>query len=189
MLNPAYPHENMNRLEKASNIAVIIAATVVAVTTIYGRLRPPAAGVATEQFAKQYTGKPLPLPGIQGAAVTTLVLFASVNCHYCAESVPFYRRLAELRSGSSGQLRLVTAFPQARQTADETARYFSEKGITLDAVEPIAFPAIGVNGTPTLALVDRSGTVKAVWVGKLSAEKEAEVLLQIHSMCRDCAVN
>ena len=39
--------------------------------------------------------------------------------------------------------------------------------------------SVGANGFPTLMLVDNTGTVKKTWVGKLSEEKEREVIEQM----------
>jgi hypothetical protein len=40
---------------------------------------------------------------------------------------------------------------------------------------------IGVRGTPTLILIDGGGVVKQSWVGRLSADEEAEVLSRLHT--------
>jgi hypothetical protein len=39
-----------------------------------------------------------------------------------------------------------------------------------------ALASLGTSGTPTLFLLDAHGIVKKVWVGKLSPDREAEVL-------------
>ena len=39
--------------------------------------------------------------------------------------------------------------------------------------------SLGVKGTPTLLIVDQSGTVRQSWVGRLTAERETEVLSRI----------
>jgi hypothetical protein len=179
----------MSPLEKASNIAVIIAAGAIAVTAVYDRVvRPvPFGATPSDTFAKQYKGKPMPLPGFQqGMAPATLVLFVSKNCHFCAESVPFYQRLAAVRSASSGRLRIIASVPQALETEAEAREYFSEKEITLDGAQPAPFRLIGVTATPTLALVGDRGIVTDVWVGKLPPEKEQEVVSRIAAICGGC---
>jgi hypothetical protein len=42
-----------------------------------------------------------------------------------------------------------------------------------------SFPKLGIDATPTLLLVNQEGVVSQVWIGKLTPEKETEVLSQI----------
>lgn len=181
----------MKPLDIASNIAVIVAASAVAATAIYNHVaaRQTSAGaVSASTFTQQYKGKRVPLPGLEaGSGVTTLVLFVSKTCHFCEESAPFYRRLAAVRSASSGRFRMVAAVPQATETGAEAKTYFAERGITLDGAQPAPFRAIGLAATPTLALVSGSGIITDVWTGKLAPDKETEVIGRIEAMCRDCA--
>lgn len=61
------------------------------------------------------------------------------------------------------------------QTFDEAQRYLNEHGISADEIKQTSLNNINVRGTPTLIMVDRSGTVLQSWVGKLPPEKEAEL--------------
>ena len=177
----------MRLLEKTSNIAVIVAACAVAANALYDRVANPAVSSAAPQdtFARHYKGKPIPLAGFQRGAAT-VVLFVSKNCHFCAESAPFYQRLATMRSASSGRLRIVASVPQALETEEDAKGYFSGRGITLDAAQPAPFHKIGVMGTPTLALVSIKGLVTDVWTGKLATDKEDEVIRRISAECSGC---
>lgn len=179
----------MMKLETASNIAVIIAAGAVAGTALYSHVFRPSSTDPSAQatFAQQYKGKRVPLPGLDaGPGVATLVLFVSKNCHFCAESVPFYQRLAAVRTASSGHLRMIAAVPQAIETEAEAKEYFSERGIALDGARPAPFRAIGLVATPTLALVGSAGVITDVWTGKLAPDKETEVMARIGTICREC---
>jgi hypothetical protein len=40
---------------------------------------------------------------------------------------------------------------------------------------------LGVPGTPSLLLVNQAGTVEDTWIGKLSPERETEVLNRLQS--------
>ena len=176
----------MKLLEIASNVAIILAAGAVGVTVIYDRVvSPERFGEApANTFAKQYEGKRLPLPGFQpGVTTTTVVLFVSKSCHVCAESVPFYRQIAAMRSTSSDRIRIVAAVPQAIETEAEARTYFSDRGILLDQAIPVPFRAIGLMATPTVALVGSDSIVRDVWVGKLTPDKEAEALGRIEAVC------
>lgn len=55
-------------------------------------------------------------------------------------------------------------------------RYLSKQGVFVDDVKQISLDSIGAEGTPTLILVDSSGIVKDVWVGKLPKTVEATVI-------------
>lgn len=163
-----------------------MAAGVVAVTAVYDRAtRPEPLGMRpANSFAYRHLGKRLPLPGFQPRdAVATIVLFVSKNCTFCTESVPFYQRLAAVRSASSGRLRMVAAVPQATETAVEARTYFAQRGIILDEALPAPFRAIGLMATPTLILVGHDGIITDVWTGKLTTDNEAGVLGRIQTVC------
>lgn len=180
----------MKLLEVASNVAVIIAAGAIAVTSIYGHVARPKSGGATSAmvFSERYKSKRIPLPRIEtGTGVTTLVLFVSSSCHFCEESMPFYRRLADMRSGSAGRFKTVAAVPQAVETEAGARAYFSERGLAVDEAQRAPFRAIGVTATPTLALVGSDGIVVDVWTGKLPPSQEAEVVKRIEDTCHGCS--
>lgn len=61
----------------------------------------------------------------------------------------------------------------------EVARYLSERGVLVDDIINASLSDINVSATPTLFLVDRSGNVRDVWVGKLDERKETEVIQRI----------
>lgn len=101
----------------------------------------------------------------------TLLLVLSTNCHYCTESSPFYQRLAQQKAARQ-DLRTIALLPQA---IDESQKYLRDHNVTVDEVRQSSLESVQARGTPTLVLVDKSGAVLSSWVGKLSAEKEAEV--------------
>jgi hypothetical protein len=61
----------------------------------------------------------------------------------------------------------------------EIARYLSDQGIVVDDIINASLSDVNVSFTPTLLLVDQSGKVSAVWVGKLDAQREAEATRRI----------
>lgn len=99
----------------------------------------------------------------------TLILALSNTCHFCTESAPFYKRLAEMRTGA----RLVAVLPQS---VKEGERYLAKLGVSVDEVTQLNLDKIGVQGTPTIVLIDNVGIVKQSWVGKLSPDGERAVL-------------
>jgi thioredoxin-related protein len=98
-----------------------------------------------------------------------LILALSTTCHFCTESGPFYQRIAEERAGA----RLIALLPQS---IEESRQYLNKLGIEVSEVRQSPTGALGVTGTPTLILVNNEGAVVNFWVGRLPAEKEAEVL-------------
>ncbi len=102
----------------------------------------------------------------------TLLLGLSKNCHFCSESAPFYQRLAKDKANQRG-LQVIAVFPE---TVDEARQYLNEMHVDLTDVRQTSFSSLGLKGIPTAVLIDRFGTVTAMWRGKLSAEAEDQVL-------------
>ena len=100
----------------------------------------------------------------------TLVLAISTQCHFCTESAPFFQRIEKERAKD---LKLVAVLPQP---VDDGRNYLEGEGVHVDDVKQAALNTIGVNGTPTLLLVDGNGTVAQLWEGKLQPDQEGSVL-------------
>ena len=161
------------KVEILANLAIIIVAALLAFVLVSRYLLPSEqkAGVAEATLVK--AGTKLSLPGVDwGQSDRTLLLVLSTTCHYCSESTPFYQRLAQERSKHGG-VRLIAVLPQS---VEEAQKYLADHGITVDQVRQSIPGAPYAKGTPTLILVDDKGSVVDLWVGKLPAEKEAEVL-------------
>ncbi len=106
----------------------------------------------------------------------TLVLALRNGCRFCEESIPFYRKLAELEKSNQIAAHLITVFPDdlasVRQLV-ETQR------LAVEAFPGIELSQVKVEGTPTLILVDRQGRVSRIWIGELAAAGQAEVVTAI----------
>jgi len=105
----------------------------------------------------------------------TIVLALSDHCKYCTESAPFYQKLTR-ELAERKNVRLVAVFPQE---ASAGQKYLAGLGVPITEVRQASLDSVGVRGTPTLLIVDKSGAVKQSWVGRLSPEREAEVLNRI----------
>jgi hypothetical protein len=68
---------------------------------------------------------------------------------------------------------LIAVLPQP---VDESRKYLKELGVVVDEVKQFRLDSMGVEGTPTLLMANSSGKVVDSWRGRLSAEKEADVL-------------
>ena len=104
----------------------------------------------------------------------TLIMAVSSTCHFCTESREFYQQLAKAR----GRTRLLAVLPQP---VEEATRYFESLGIAVDEIKQESLASIDVTGTPTLLLVNSDGIVTDIWVGKLQAEQEQEVLSKMRA--------
>jgi hypothetical protein len=166
-------------LNKAANVAVIVAACVVIGLAVKNEISASAKRPAS--LAQQFVGKPLPLPDRSALGrIATAVLFVSKSCHFCADSMPFYQQLSAARSPHN--FSVIAVVPEGLDTRDQGIAFFSDHGVTVDTVLPMRFKDVGVSGTPTLVLLDSGGRVKSVWIGALNGAKQSEVLSQIDTM-------
>lgn len=162
----------IKRLEVLANVTLVavalIAGTVLVKNNFMSKPGNSSAAVST-------VGTRLKVSGIDWKANRqTLVLALQTTCHFCTESAEFYRRLVSEVTPSTAHLTAI--LPQARH---ESSNYLRNLSVNIDDVREGMFNDFNVRGTPTLILVDGAGVIKNVWVGKLSAAKEKEVLAAV----------
>lgn len=165
------------KLEIASHIAIIVVAILLSVILVKNYLLPrndqQPNGPAPQQVA---TGTRLSLPDVDWARNRrTLVAVLSTTCRYCTESASLYQQIAAERMRRD-DVKTIALFPQPVADAQ---KYLNQLGVTVDEIKQVEPSAVNARGTPTLLMVDETGTVKKVWIGKLPADKEAEVLTQL----------
>jgi hypothetical protein len=120
------------------------------------------------------------LPYIGGVAwgagehQSTLLLAVRKGCHFCEDSMPFYRRLVALRDQHQIDTQLVAVFPDSEVEARSVLKDARLDSVGLASGVPLL--SINVTGTPTLVLVDKRGVVSRTWAGELTQEGEGEVL-------------
>lgn len=177
----------MTKLDKAANIALIIACALLigALARNYylSRLPDPGVKLGIEK------GEPVKLSGDASAdtqtAQTTLVLALSTHCGFCQESVPFYQKLAAFKNSSPARVRLATVMSESKE---EIEAYLKKQGIAADAVFSMPVSQIGVKGTPTLLLLDGQNKLIESWVGKLNSQEESEVIAHLQKACPECSM-
>jgi peroxiredoxin len=172
----------------AANISITIVAVVGAGVLVKGYLLHPSPVLMSNM--KQVPGTKSELPdarsSLQGTQVSvagvdwaesdeTIVLALSNKCHFCTESAPFYQKLTS-DLAQRKNVRVIAVFPQQ---IEEAKKYLDGLGVAVTDVRQATLDSIGVRGTPTLMIVDKSGTVKQAWIGRLSSEKESEVFNRI----------
>jgi hypothetical protein len=121
------------------------------------------------------------LPAFDGLrldrANKTLVMVLKHDCHFCAESLPFYKSLRNRRSTvtTAPRPQLVVLTGDDRQTA---TRYLETNSIEVDGLAIVPtnrLQELRIAGTPTLLLVNHTGLIERVWIGKLDFSGEEEV--------------
>jgi thiol-disulfide isomerase/thioredoxin len=189
-------------VEIATNLSIILVALVGATVLVRNYLLHPGEPPASE--ASQATlgnsqagpgglrvssGNPAPkkapaegtqlsVPGVNWRESDKTVLLAlSKGCHFCSESAPFYQHLTRELSERK-DVRLIAVFPQE---IDEAKKYLDGLGVPIGDVRQASLGSLGVAGTPTLIIVDKSGTVKQAWIGRLTPEREQEVLSRVRA--------
>jgi thioredoxin-related protein len=161
-------------LDTAANIAIILVCAIAAVVLVRNQFFPPRPPGAPPQIEKGE--KYAQLKGaVPAGASRALVVAVSPTCHFCNDSLPFYKHLVDERNQKGSAVKFIAAVPTEDSKAPESEK-FTNAGVQPDNVVRLDFSAIRVAGTPTLLLVDNNGKVLNVWVGKLDEGGEKEVL-------------
>ncbi len=105
----------------------------------------------------------------------TLLLMLSSKCQYCSESLPFYHDVLSAQQANPRVTRLVALGTEDKASL---AQYLTQHGLTFDDVVSVSLDKIKLRGTPTLVLVDRLGTVKAVWPGFITDDQRKQEVLK-----------
>jgi thioredoxin-related protein len=178
----------MSRLEKATNVAIIVACIFLVGTLIRNYYFNKNSEVGSLPEFTKGTEVKLPLAAASGqpSALPTLVLALSKSCHFCSESVPFYKKLASFKNSSPQKLRLVAVLPDKQEDAEA---YVKGNGIGVDAVISMPLANLGVRGTPTLLLLDGQNKIEEFWVGKMTESEEAAVMERLKKVCDNCTIS
>ena len=168
------------KAEVVANVAVILVALLLSVVLIKQYLlskdrlpnEQPSNSTSSEQIRP---GTKLSFPGVDWTRSNrTLLMVLLTGCHFCTESAAFYQKLAQEKA-EHPDLRLVVAL----QDVERSRSHLKELGVSVDEVIQVAAGGSGIKGTPTLILINNGGEVENIWTGKLSSEKEAEVLSRL----------
>lgn len=154
-----------------ANVAIILAVLAIVVLFVRNYTRKPDFPPTIAAGAK------LPLKDANWqSSQKSLVLAVSTTCHFCEESAGFYRQLVS--QCKQQHVRVIAVLPQS---VGESESYLKNEGVTVDEVRQVVFSDMQIGGTPTLLLVDGSGTVKDVWIGKLPDDQEKDVISKLGS--------
>lgn len=166
-------------LDTIANIAIILVCVIASVVLVNNFLQ--------SRRQQQQAGGPRPpevQKGEQLAALKNvipagtdraLVVALQPGCHFCNESMPFYKRVIDERNKKGSNVKVIAAVGQEASKAEEQQK-MAAAGVQPDALVAVDFSQIKVPGTPTLLLVDNQGKVLEKWVGKVPEGDESDVL-------------
>jgi hypothetical protein len=161
----------MKYLDKIANIALILGVAVFLFIVIRGEFR------SREQLkpsAQALVGTSVTLPGVVlSQSHMSLVIALSTKCHFCQDSLPFYK---ELTAKAQGKLDIIAVLPQPKSEAQS---FLQSAGVSATKIVSANLTTIGVWGTPTLLLLDEHGKVQKEWVGILDESGRQQVLAKI----------
>ncbi len=152
---------------------VLVVATVLLCITVWTGLGSGRA--ATDDHVGHKVGERAPVfTNLSYAEVpATLLLFVRPGCHFCTESMAFYRRLAAGRAHVAGRFRLavVSVDPEPVMSA-----YLKQNALVVDRLVPAAMgDRVNVRVAPLIMRISRSGGITDIWVGKLSSAGERQI--------------
>jgi thioredoxin-related protein len=176
--------QKKSSLDTVANIAIIVVCVIAAfflslkIRDYFAPQRAPGAPPQIEKGEKYAQLK----DAVPAGANRALVVAVQPGCHFCNDSMPFYKRLLDERNQKGSAVKFVAAVPanekpeEAKKLVSDESEKFAAVGAQPDRMVNLDFQAIKVPGTPTLVLVDNSGKVLNVWVGKLDSGGEKEVM-------------
>lgn len=162
----------MKYLDRIANGAIIVAVAVFLVLVARGEFTRHT--VKMPGSPGTLVGTTINVPGIHlPSGEESLVLGISTTCHFCKDSLPFYK---ELTAQAKGKVNVIAVLPQPQTEAEA---YVKAAGLTGTEVVSADLARIGVIGTPTLLLVDSAGKVKSAWVGKQDEAGQQKILAAV----------
>ena len=160
----------MSKLEKITHIFLIGLCCLAGGLLIEQRFFPPAdEGPPTANLV----GRDMKLPGADWqSAPVSVSLQISSTCHFCDESMPFYRQLMAARQNGAAEVPVIVA---SRDAIDVMRGHLDDQQVAVDKVLHSRMDGFAPV-TPTVYVVDSKGKVERAYVGKLDPSGEKELL-------------
>lgn len=122
---------------------------------------------------RQLVGREVKIPGADWqAAPFSVLLQLSSTCHFCNESMPFYKQLVAARQTQAARVPVIVASTDAVAVMQ---KHLEDQQVIVDKVLHTRLGSFDT-GTPTIYIVDSKGLVKRAFVGKLDPAGEKELL-------------
>ena len=165
----------MSKLERTTHILLIIVSLAGLAALFRHEFFP--AGSGPRRSGPVLVGRRLSVPGINLQQNPPLALVVAVrsDCHFCIESLPFYREVdRQRRIGRTP----VPLFFVSTEPIERLRAFVDGAELSPDGIISVDFRTLGISATPTFAVVDSAGIVKQAFYGKLS-EQDAQELLTV----------
>lgn len=161
----------MTRLETVTHVFVIGLCCLAGGLLIEQRFFPsPDAGGYP---APSIVGREVNLPGADWqSAPFSVLLQISSTCHFCDESMPFYRQLLTARQSQAAKMPVIVA---SQDAVAVLRKHLEDRQVAVNKVLHSRLDSFGT-GTPTVYIVDSKGMVRRVFIGKLDPSGEKELL-------------
>jgi hypothetical protein len=167
------------KIEIAANVTVILLALVIGSFFVRDRFFKPSLKINEIKVGDRL----ISLKGWDWSAHNrTLVLVLRKGCHFCEDSAPFYQRLVTTKQEGS-TVDLMAVFPD---NEGAVGNIMKSEGLDFPALGGVPLESLKVSGTPTLLLIDASGTVLNAWTGVLSPRQELEVMKAVACPNESC---
>lgn len=162
---------NISKVLKRGAVTLLVAVALLLCVKVVRRTFFPGMSL-TGEHRHARIGARLEVEGVDWSkGEQTYVLALNKDCVFCKVSAPLYRRLVEESARREG-VRVIAVLPHS---AGENAEYLGGLGIRPAEVRDVRFEALGITNTPTIMLVNRSGVVTHMWVGRIPKNSEETV--------------
>lgn len=169
--------KRISKIQSLANLATLMLGLILSAVLVKSLLAQRPSSHPTPIFPDPGRGISLKdwLHDIDWATNGRSLIFAlSTMSPYCNDSVEFYRRIEEEKAKD---VKLVALF---QEPVGSGRKYLEDEGLRFDDVRRVrVLQFLGVKGTPTLMLVDDSGTILDAWQGELSPNEEDEVIAAV----------
>lgn len=159
---------NYRNLNFAANILVVlVCATLVGLFSYRAFFQSPLSSLEAELLKSGTEFK-----GLQeidfGKTPNTILLAADINCQFCTQSLPFYKKLAAA-SRENPAVRVVGVF---KNKEEEVRQYLREHNVELDFISNVDLVKVRVDTTPTVIWVDANRKISGSYEGLLREDQE-----------------
>jgi hypothetical protein len=161
----------MTRLETATHVFLIVLCCLAGGLLIEQRFFSDKDSALPD--GPDLVGREIHLPGADWrAAPVSVLLQISSTCHFCNESMPFYRQLLAARQASAAKVPVIVASADAVAVI---AQHLADEQVSVDKVLHSRMEGFAPV-TPTVYIVDSKGMVKRAFVGELDSSGQKELL-------------
>lgn len=167
----------MSKLEKLTHVLLIAVCCGSLFLLAERRLKSKVTTNRVGVVRQTQIGKALRLAGANWEeSRLNVVIGLRSTCPFCAASLPFYKRLSEISRQRRGEVSVLVVSPEKE---DSVEAFLSRAGVSVDRIFRSALEPLGVDGTPTIFVVDSRGIVRDQFAGKLEDQREKTLLAKL----------